>query len=226
MNNITQLISEKGNLSILNEPTDSGFKMFNTGGVECEVGEFLYSMVRIMKPKEVLETGTHCGISSTYMGLALKENGLGGKITTLDLVYHEEAKKLHSALELNEFIKQIEGNSLNFCAETTYSMVLLDTEPILRFAEFEKFYDSVTPGGLIIIHDLHPNLSYNTFQDKSLPYSHWPFGNFIPTIGDKFIKKFRVQLLSLPTPRGITIFQKESYDMSYITFLKTVYDFI
>ena len=47
--------------------------MFNTGGIECEVGELLYGLVRALKPKHILETGTYHGLSSTYMALGLKE---------------------------------------------------------------------------------------------------------------------------------------------------------
>lgn len=223
MNYITKFIAEKSNLPILNEITNNNYHMFNTGGVECEVGEFLYSLVQIMKPKEILETGTYYGISSTYMGLALKENGFG-RITTLDLTYHPEAKKIHLDLGLNSIINQIEINSLTFEPDTQYSLILLDTEPCIRFSEFKKFFDFLSPGGLIVIHDLHPHLSYSPDQNKDLPYPHWPFGNFIPDIGDKYIKEFNVQTFSFPTPRGITIFQKASDQMSYVTFLKQIYD--
>jgi predicted O-methyltransferase YrrM len=223
MNYVTKLISEKGGLPVLREVTNNNYGMFNTGGVECEVGELLYSLVRITKPKEILETGTYYGISSTYMGLAVKENGFG-RITTLDLIYHPEAKKIHSDLELTSVINQVEINSLIFEPDTQYSLILLDTEPSIRFEEFKNFFDFLCPGGLIIIHDLHPHLSYSPNQNKDLPYSHWPFGNFIPDLGDKYIKEFRIQTFSLPTPRGITIFQKESNEMSYVTFLKQIYD--
>jgi len=42
-----------------------------------EEGELLYSLVRSIKPKYCLETGTHKGLSSCYIGQALKDNGFG-----------------------------------------------------------------------------------------------------------------------------------------------------
>ncbi len=42
-----------------------------------EEGELLYALVRSIKPKYCIETGTHMGLSSCYIGQALKDNGHG-----------------------------------------------------------------------------------------------------------------------------------------------------
>ena len=42
-----------------------------------EEGEFLYGLVRSIKPNFCVETGTHKGLSSCYIGQALKDNGAG-----------------------------------------------------------------------------------------------------------------------------------------------------
>ena len=57
--------------------TVSTYSAFNSGGVENEVGEFLYSLIRMIKPDNVLETGTHLGVGASYMGFALKDNFKG-----------------------------------------------------------------------------------------------------------------------------------------------------
>lgn len=44
---------------------------------------FLYSLVKMHKPQQVLELGTGCGVTTCWMAQALKENG-SGKITTVD----------------------------------------------------------------------------------------------------------------------------------------------
>src|SRR3990167_7989976 len=88
MTTITDYICSKTNrISIEPEitPGDHGFKMFNSAGTEVEISEFLYSLVRILKPKLVLETGTHKGISSTYIGQALRDNNRGGKLITCEI---------------------------------------------------------------------------------------------------------------------------------------------
>jgi predicted O-methyltransferase YrrM len=213
---ITNYIVEKSGIDIVNEPTNKNYSMFNTGGVECEVGEFLYSLVRLLKPNTILETGTHYGISSTYFALALKHNCLGGTITTIDTTYHNEARTIHSKLELVNFINQIEMDVLNFKTDSMFDIIFLDTEPHLRFDEFTRYYDNLKDGGIIIIHDLHPHLSYNLNYINDV--QHWPYGDFRPKIG-KFIKEHSVQTFSLNTPRGLTVFQKKSVHMSYVKYI-------
>ena len=80
MHSITQeLIQLDPTLQIHNEGEWSGgaeaakFTAFNSGGIECETGEFLYALIRLLKPTRVLETGTHYGVGASYMGMALKE---------------------------------------------------------------------------------------------------------------------------------------------------------
>lgn len=214
---ITKYILDKTNWHLLNEPTNEDYFMFNTGGVECQVGEFLYALTKLLQPESVLETGTHYGISSTYIALALRENKKGN-ITTIDYVYHDQAKYIHDKTDVISYITQLQIDATTFVPNKKYQIVLLDTEPILRFEEFVKFYDYVDDGGIIIIHDLHPNLSYNPNQDISLPYAHWPYGDFRVKLGN-FIKEHKVQIISFNTPRGLTVFQKNKSDMSYIKYL-------
>lgn len=214
---ITKHIADKTKWPLSNEQTNKNYFMFNTGGVECQVGEFLYALTKMLQPNEVLETGTHYGVSSTYIALALKENKKGN-ITTIDCVYYDQAKYIHNKTEVVSYITQLQMDATTFIPNKKYQIVLLDTEPILRFDEFVKFYDYVDDGGIIIIHDLHPNLSFNANQDKSLPYEHWPYGDFRIKLGS-FIKEHKVQIISFNTPRGLTIFQKNKSDMSYIKYL-------
>jgi predicted O-methyltransferase YrrM len=199
------------------EPSNPNYSMFNTGGVEIEVGEFLYSFIKMIKPDRILETGTHFGISSSYMTLALKHNNKG-KLTTLDPMYYDEAKLLHNKLNLHGFLNQIQIHAENFNMDEVVDVLFLDTEPKLRFAEFDKFFRNVRPGGFIFIHDLHPNLSYGYINPDHPNFPHWPYGDFREKLGI-YIKTNRVQTISFPTPRGITLFQKKSDQMSYIKYI-------
>jgi hypothetical protein len=151
------------------------------------------------------------------MGLSLKHNGVG-KIRTLDPKYYDEARDIHKKLELLEFVNQIEIHSELYKTEDVFDIVFLDTEPILRFNEFNQFFKNVKPGGLIIIHDLHKHLSYNSFNADLPNFKHWPYGSFVEKLGN-YILNHDVQILSFNTPRGITVFQKKDEDMSYIKYL-------
>jgi len=42
-----------------------------------EEGELLYAVVRSIKPSVCVETGTHKGLSASYIAQALKDNGFG-----------------------------------------------------------------------------------------------------------------------------------------------------
>src|ERR1044071_5258126 len=48
---------------------------------EIELGDFLYGLVRLIKPKTVLETGCYLGDTSVRIAQALKKNGYGMLMT-------------------------------------------------------------------------------------------------------------------------------------------------
>ena len=106
-------------------------------------------------------------------------------------------------------------------ATEMFDIAFLDTEPSLIFNEFEKFYNNVNPGGLIIIHDLHPHLSYGCVNLDHPEFKHWPYGDFREKLGI-YIKSHQVQTFSFSTPRGITIFQKSKPVMSYLDLINGV----
>lgn len=216
--NLTKYIEEKTGLKVEQEPSDSKYTCFNTGGVESEVGEFLYGLVRVTKPENILETGTHKGIASSYMGLALKENG-SGHIDTIefDAQHYVEDYHMWNSLNISNYITLHEMKSEDYTTNKIYEIALLDTEPDIRFMEFVQFYENIKDGGLIIIHDLHPHLGLSNLTANGM--DHFPFGDFRNYLGD-FILKHLVQIVSLPTPRGITIFQKISPSFSANKYLK------
>ena len=188
-------------------PGDHGFEMFNDAGTEVEVSEFLYSFVRMVKPDLILETGTHIGVSSTFMGLALKENKRG-KLITFEIIpqHYENAPKLWAEVGV---IEQVEGklqDALQFDHfGLTFDILFLDSEPQLRFNEFLKFFDALRPGGFILIHDLHPSMGHSG-QIVNGMYD-WPYGDFREKLGP-YLKERKVQTIHFSTPRGLTLFQK------------------
>lgn len=70
----------------------------------------LYLLIRATKPSSVIELGTNVGISSAYIGAALKTNGQNGKITTLDASPYRQrlAEELHHKLGIDN-ISYVEG---------------------------------------------------------------------------------------------------------------------
>jgi predicted O-methyltransferase YrrM len=189
-----------------------GFSSFNDAGVECEVGEFLYSMVRLLKPKFVLETGTHHGIGASYIGMALKENG-EGVCHTFEFLpeNHIVATKRISKLGLNDFVKCGYGDIRAFTPEEKYELILLDTEPQTRFMELEKFWDSLREGGYVFIHDLHRHMGQVNQNPDHPNEPFWPWGEVTQFMKDK-VKNGEARPFHFANPRGFTGFYKVHKD--------------
>lgn len=197
------------NLSTIPEPSDARYSCYNTGGVEVEVGEFLYAFVRMTKPQSILETGTHKGISSASMALALKDNGFG-KITTIEFEpsHHNDAKSLFALLGVDAFVNPVlmDVNGLEV-TDNQFDFIFLDTEPHLRFDEFIRFWHGLKPGGFIGIHDLHPGMGQTGVEVNGM--KDWPFG----TMPEKMKQLLREsQSFHFRTPRGFFLAQKKDSD--------------
>jgi hypothetical protein len=66
-------------------------KSTGAGGTSREMGIILYTVIRLLKPEIVLETGVASGISSAYILFALSENKKG-KLFSIDLPYEVDKK--------------------------------------------------------------------------------------------------------------------------------------
>ncbi|MBI4963466.1 MAG: class I SAM-dependent methyltransferase [Desulfomonile tiedjei] len=58
---------------------------YASGSVADEDGMFLYYVVRLLRPKSIVQTGVSNGSSCSYMTLALKHNGDGGRLHAIDI---------------------------------------------------------------------------------------------------------------------------------------------
>ena len=187
------------------EPTDGRYVCNNTGGVELEVGEFLYGLVRMMKPALILETGTHQGIASLYMAAGLKKNG-SGRLNTIEWegTHLKKAKERWTVFNVNEFITSFLISSSDFETQEMYDIILLDTEPNLRFGELLRFEKNLNEGGLIMIHDLSGGMCQ--VDNKELGFG-WPFGK-LPEEIVELVKKDNLRPFHFATPRGLTCFYR------------------
>jgi len=188
-------------------PEKQGFSSFNDAGIEVETGEFLYAMVRLLKPENVLETGTHWGVGAAYMGSALKENGKG-QLDTIEFLpeIRTRAVKRIQALGLEKWVLCHLGDVAKFDPPEglKYKLILLDTEPQTRFAELVKFYKNLDEGGFVFIHDLHPHMHQIPNEEHGFA---WPFGE-IPSEMLELVRTGKLRPMHFPTPRGLTGFYK------------------
>ena len=192
------------------EPFNSdapGFSSFNDGGVEIEVGELLYSLVRLIKPENILETGLYSAISTMYMAQALRENGKG-KIDTVEFeIKHVVRSRTRlEKLGLIDFVTIHHTDARAFLPAPgiRYELILLDTEPQTRFEELLKFYDNLAPGGFLFIHDLHRHMHQISNADHNFA---WPFGP-IPDAMRELVRDGKLRPFHFSTPRGLTGFYR------------------
>ncbi|HYD35544.1 MAG TPA: class I SAM-dependent methyltransferase [Vitreimonas sp.] len=187
--------------------TESEFLAFNDAGVEMEVGEFFYSMVRLLKPNRVLETGTHWGIGAMYMGMALKHNQKG-KLTTIEFLppIFEKAKARIEQLGLGEYVENLLQDVVTYQPTEKFQFILLDTEPQTRFAEMGKFWDSLDEGGFLFIHDLHRHMHQIPNDEHGFA---WPYG-LVTDFMHNLVINGKARPIHFSTPRGLTGFYKVS----------------
>jgi len=224
MSKTTDYVLENTNkLQIYPEVTggDHGFSMFNDAGTEVEVSEFLYSLVRMLKPNYILETGTHVGVSSAYMALALEENKKGS-MTTFEILpeLRVKAVALWDDLNISGLIEShLYSSLLGPLPVQPIDFLFLDSEPQLRFDEFIRYWPLVPLGGFIAIHDLHPKMGHEDWVVHDM--YDWPWGDFRTKLG-QYIKNGEVSIMHFPTPRGFTFFQKvDPNKFEYVKYLRS-----
>lgn len=195
-------------LRLAAEPTNADYQCFNTGGVEVQVGEFLFGLVRMIRPEFIFETGTHLGISSAYMGLALRDNKYG-ILTTCEIFKDniEKSEALWKRLGINDYILADRERSLDYELDYDVDLLFLDSEPDVRFKELRRFYPRVKKGGYIFIHDTPRNLCQGNFNSDHPHLKSWPFGDMLPEIKE-WVRLGELTPFTFGTPRGLTGFYK------------------
>jgi hypothetical protein len=116
-------------------------------GIELEVGDFLWGLVRGLRPELVLESGTGKGISSRFIARALQENRRGRLVTfEPDAGMIGETKKKLRGLPAE--IRQ--GDTLSWTGPLP-GVVFLDSHPTERRAAEIAYW--LTHPVLLAIHD-------------------------------------------------------------------------
>lgn len=199
------------------EMSDGRYTMFNGGSVEVEVAEFLYAMVRMLKPKFILETGTHKGVSAAYMAEALWDNTHtwdgegGGYLHTIEFEKSHvfDAQQLINSLGLENYVEIAHMPVEEFhVGSTMYDLIFLDTEPQTRFAELARFEPYLNDGGYMLIHDLHAHMHQVPNEEHGFA---WPYGVVTNDMRELVISR-KLVVTHFENPRGMTMFYKPHQD--------------
>jgi predicted O-methyltransferase YrrM len=136
--------------------------------VTPEAGRLLYSLVRAIRPKTVVEFGMSFGISAIHLASAVRDNGAGKVVTTeLSAAKITAAKKTFAETGLDDLITVLEGDALSTLKDLDGSVdfVLLDGWKELYLPVLRLLEPRLSPGTLIVadnteMADTKPYLEY------------------------------------------------------------------
>lgn len=149
----------------------------NDMAMEQETQEFLWGLVRVMKPWLVVEIGTHLGSTAEVIGNALEDNQRGQLITAeIDYGLYQQAAERVRHLPRVEVVCM---DARHLLADLNdIELLVVDGDLDAREDDEAAFQRALAPGAIVIRHDM---LKY---RDEP-----WP--------GDVTIR----------TPRGIAVTQ-------------------
>jgi predicted O-methyltransferase YrrM len=153
---------------------------------ECEVTDFIYALVRLLKPEVVLETGCFLGVTSVAIGRALATNGFG-RLVTCDLEADFVAGLRTKASSLHLPIECIHAESTEVIAGLTSVDIAFVDSGYDRAAEVTALIPKMSRFGIIALHDTAPH--------------QWQ-------VEDEYFESQGLRCLYMNTPRGLSLFQK------------------
>ncbi len=131
------------------------WSMFDGFTAETEVLDFLYVLTRLIKPAEVLETGTWLGLSTCAIARGLSENGFG-RVTTLEVnaEAYDAALQSISSYGFEDVVNAQLCSSVDFAPDKHYDLALFDSDLSLRIEEFRRFRPWLSEGAIVLFHDV------------------------------------------------------------------------
>jgi predicted O-methyltransferase YrrM len=160
----------------------------NTAEVECL--EFLYGLVRLLKPELVLETGTWHGGMAVAIASALRQNGLGRLITfEIDQESCAIASRRLEAAGVKALAELRNESSLEAEVDGPIGLLILDSELSIRGEEFRRFRQSLKPGAIVVFHDTSTTHRVVREQIEAL------------------VAEGSLSAILIPSPRGLAVCQ-------------------
>lgn len=173
-------------------PEPQLWKCYDVMSAEAEVLEFLFQLVRAMKPRLIVETGTFLGLAACYIGRALKQNGRGKLVTCeLDPNIFKQAAQVVRLSSVSDVIDMHHCSSLDLQVEGPIDILFSDSEPSIRCDEIRRFWDQIPPAGLIVVHDVNSG-DHDDLRQRVLDLD----------------RSGQLSVVLLPTPRGLAVCQK------------------
>ncbi len=119
--------------------------------IHKEVGQFIKLIINQLKARSIIEIGTNVGYSSIFMSYVMN---LEGKVVTIERsekFYKEALKNVESfGLEKNIDIQFGDASEILDSVEGTFDMAFIDAAKSYYKIFFDKCYQKMKPGGIII----------------------------------------------------------------------------
>lgn len=153
-------VSREG--KVWKRPVTRGFPSNWT--IEVEVGDLLYGLIRALKPKRVIETGTFEGVSAARIAQAMRDNKFG-ELWSID---HKDygARKFLEEVGVGEYVKLVLGESPKILEE-----IISKNKMDFAFLDNGHLYSIIT-GELEMLHKYQDIGSYLTGHDYFNPAHH------------------------------------------------------
>jgi predicted O-methyltransferase YrrM len=141
------------------------------GGVNPGDRRAIYYLVRMLRPKHVLEVGTHVGASTLHIARALRANGFG-VLSTVDIIdvnapeaWWPKVGLPHPPIELArqldcaDIVRFVVSGAQSFMKSPgNFDLIFLDGDhsPAAVYQEVALALRLLSPGGHILLHDYYP----------------------------------------------------------------------
>lgn len=161
---------------------------------ERETMEFLYSLVRLLKPKNILEVGAKKGFVTCYLAKAVRKNSVG-LVTSFEgnKDYAKQAERLIKSFDFDNVVTLLTEDVSRFKVfklGRRYDFCFIDHEDAIDILYKLRKAGAIDGSTVVVLHDIVPNLP--------------------ESISRKYKKALREGLLKesfdfLGTPRGLAI---------------------
>jgi caffeoyl-CoA O-methyltransferase len=167
-------------------------------------GRVLSFLSKMMRPKRILEIGTFTGYATICLAEGLTDDG---EIHTIE-VNREMEEMLVSHFKLTNVEKKIKlhfgeaAQIISALPYTDFDLVFIDADKKNNYTYFERVFDKVSHGGLIIIDNvLWKGKVYGAENDADT--------QMIRKLNDQVSADTRVEKLILPIRDGLLIIRKK-----------------
>lgn len=164
---------------------------------EREVSEFIGSLIQLIQPEFVLETGSYKGHTTLEMAYALHQNGHGrGVSLESDKGLADEAQRqLENRMGEYNRMQVIHVNSMEYEPIENIDFAFFDSWQEGRHLEFRRFYDmgKLPSGAIVAFHDTAP---HHQVRKHVLPLGQT----------DEEITAY-ISIIDFHTPRGLVLGQ-------------------